>query len=66
MDEIKGQELDVTRVQMLLFTLVTATFVAIKVMTSYEIPDIPDGFLILMGISNGVYVSSKFANSPAA
>jgi hypothetical protein len=66
MDEINGQELDVTRVQMLLFTLVTATFVALKVMTSYEIPDIPDGFLILMGISNGVYVSSKFAGSPSA
>jgi hypothetical protein len=59
-DEKKGEELDVTRIQMLLFTLVTATFVAIKVITSYEIPDIPDGFLILMGISNGVYVGSKF------
>jgi hypothetical protein len=66
MDEIKGQELDVARVQMLLFTLVTATFVATKVVTSYEIPDIPEGFLILMGISNGVYVSSKFASGPAA
>ena len=65
MDDIKGQELDVTRVQMLLFTLVTATFVATKVVTSYEIPDIPEGFLILMGISNGVYVSSKFASGPA-
>jgi hypothetical protein len=63
-DEIKGEELDVTRIQMLLFTLVTATFVAIKVITSYEIPDIPDGFLILMGISNGVYVGSKFAPTP--
>jgi hypothetical protein len=66
MDEIKGQELDVTRVQMLIFTLVTATFVATKVVTSYEIPEIPEGFLILMGISNGVYVSSKFATGPAA
>jgi hypothetical protein len=60
MEETKGLELDVTRVQMLLFTLVTAVFVVMKVITSYEIPDIPDGFLILMGISNGVYVGSKF------
>ena len=66
MEEIKGRELDITRVQMLFFTLVTATFVALKVITSYEIPVIPEGFLILMGISNSVYVGSKFANNSAA
>ena len=53
--------IDITRVQMLFFTLVTATFVLMTVVASYEIPAIPDGFLILMGISNGVYVGSKFA-----
>jgi hypothetical protein len=37
MEEVKGRELDVTRVQMLYFTLVTAAFVALKVITSYEI-----------------------------
>jgi hypothetical protein len=61
MEEIQGRELDVTRVQMLYFTLVTAVFVLLKVITSYEIPVIPEGFLILMGISNSVYVGSKFA-----
>jgi hypothetical protein len=66
MEEIEGRELDVTRVQMLLFTLVTAGFVVVKVITSYEIPDIPESFLILMGISNGVYVTSKFATNPQA
>jgi hypothetical protein len=66
MEEIEGRELDVTRIQMLLFTLVTAMFVAIKVITSYEIPVIPEGFLLLMGISNSVYVASKFATNPAA
>ena len=66
MEEIKGRELDVTRVQMLYFTLVTAVFVAAKVITSYEIPEIPEGFLILMGISNSVYVGSKLATNPAA
>jgi hypothetical protein len=66
MEEIEGRELDVTRIQMLLFTLVTAVFVAIKVITSYEIPVIPEGFLVLMGISNSVYVASKFATNPAA
>lgn len=53
-------EIDVTRVQMLFFTLISAAFVAIKLFTSYTIPIIPDGFMLLMGISNGVYLTSKF------
>lgn len=53
------QEIDVTRVQMLLFTLVTAVFVLITVATTYVIPEIPSGFVTLMGISNGVYLGSK-------
>jgi hypothetical protein len=55
------QTIDVTRVQMLFFTLITATFVVVKVATSFEIPPIPDGFMTLMGLSNGVYLGSKFA-----
>lgn len=54
------QTIDVTRVQMLFFTLITAAFVVLKVVSSYEIPPIPDGFMTLMGISNGVYLGSKF------
>jgi hypothetical protein len=53
-------EIDVTRVQMLFFTLISAGFVAIKLFNSYVIPDIPEGFLLLMGISNGVYLTAKF------
>ena len=53
-------EIDVTRVQMLFFTLVAALFVGMKVLTSYVIPDIPQGILLLMGISNGVYLTAKF------
>ncbi len=53
-------EIDVTRLQMLFFTVVTAVFVAIKIGYSYTIPDIPQGFLVLMGISNGIYLSAKF------
>jgi hypothetical protein len=66
MEEIKGLELDVSRVQLLCFTLVTAAFVAIRVATSYAIPDIPEGYLLLMGISNSVYVGSKITTNPAA
>jgi len=30
------------------------------VLTSYVIPEIPQGVLLLMGISNGVYLTAKF------
>lgn len=53
------RELDVTRFQMLLFTLITAVFVLITVLTTYVIPEISTGFVTLMGISNGVYLGSK-------
>jgi hypothetical protein len=45
---------------MLFFTVVVALFVGLRVLTSGTIPDIPEGFLLLMGISNGVYLTSKF------
>ena len=50
---------------MLYFTLVTAAFVVMRVVTTYVIPEIPQGFQILMGISNAVYFGSKVAQ-PAA
>ena len=57
--------MDISRVQMLLFTVVTAVFVLVYVATSYELPEIPDGFLILMGLSNGLYFGSKLATGSA-
>jgi hypothetical protein len=54
-----SREIDVTRFQMLLFTLITAAFVLLNVLTTYVIPEIPTGFLTLMGISNGVYLGAK-------
>jgi hypothetical protein len=58
-DDAADPEIDVTRVQMLIFTLITAAFVTIKVAVSYSIPEIPDNFLVLMGISNGVYLAGR-------
>ncbi|HEY8289577.1 MAG TPA: hypothetical protein VIG49_09925, partial [Acetobacteraceae bacterium] len=57
--DVVSREIDVTRVQMLIFTLISAAFVTLKVVVSYEIPTIPDTFLLLMGISNGVYVTGR-------
>jgi hypothetical protein len=54
-----GTTPDVSRIQMLLFTVVSAAFVLLQVSNYYVIPDIPAGYLVLMGISNGVYVGRK-------
>lgn len=51
---------NVSRMQMLLFTVVSAAFVLTQVLNYYVIPDIPTGYQILMGISNGIYVGRKF------
>ena len=55
-----GAAPEVTRLQMLFFTVVSASFVALQVLNNYVIPDIPTGYQILMGISNGIYVGKKF------
>jgi hypothetical protein len=53
-------QIDVTRVQMLFFTVLVAAFVLVHVIDNYEIPAVPNSFLTLMGISNGVYIVNKF------
>lgn len=65
-NEVNGQrEIDISRVQMLYFTFVTAAFVVLRVLTTYVIPEIPQGFQILMGISNAVYFGSRVAQPGA-
>ncbi len=54
---------DVTRVQMLFFTLVSAGFVAVKVLATYQIPTVPEGYLLLMGLSNGTYLVGRYIST---
>ncbi len=54
------RQIDVTRLQMLLFTAISALFVALKIADSGMIPEIPSSYVTLMGISNGVYLTAKF------
>ena len=58
-------EIDVTRLQMLFFTVLIALFVSIHVLDNFQIPEIPTSFLQLMGLSNGVYLVSKFLPNTA-
>jgi len=59
----EGTEVDLSRLQMLIFTSITAVFTAITLINTGVIPDLPVGELALVGISNGVYLASKISNS---
>jgi hypothetical protein len=61
-DSSEPHQIDVTRLQMLLFTAISAFFVALKIGESGSIPEIPDSYVTLMGISNGVYLTAKFVS----
>jgi hypothetical protein len=52
-------EIDLSRVQMLLFTSIAAAFTAMTLIDTGVIPDIPLGVLTLVGLSNGVYIAFK-------
>jgi hypothetical protein len=60
LEQVDTSEIDVTRVQMLFFTVIGAVFVGVKILATYTIPDIPAGFQLLMGITNGIYLTNKF------
>lgn len=53
-------QIDITRVQMFVFTLISAGFVAVRIYQTNSIPQVPDGMVELMGLSNGVYITAKF------
>jgi hypothetical protein len=59
-DTDRAPEIDVTRVQMLFFTVISAFFVVFGIATGSTIPEIPASYVTLMGISNGVYLTAKF------
>ena len=61
-DDDNGTEINVTRLQMFLFTVIAAGFVALNLFYNEQIPAIPTGILTLMGLSNGVYLGAKFAS----
>ena len=52
-------QIDVTRVQAVIATVLAAVYVAMSMFHNYEIPEIPQNFLILMGISNGIYLTGR-------
>lgn len=64
MIEVNGV-VDVTRLQMLVFTVVTALFVIMRTFAAYEFPNLDNSYLVLMGIANGSYLLGKVKTTPA-
>lgn len=58
-----GDQVSLTKLQMLLFTIITGIYVVSTVGSQLVFPEIPMEMLTLMGISNGVYVLGKINNS---
>jgi hypothetical protein len=56
---MSGGRVDLSRLQILLFTMLTAFYVGITALVTFQFPEVPEGLLTLMGISNGLYVLSK-------
>lgn len=50
---------DLFKIQMLVFTLLTAYIVVVEIARSYAFPDIPENLVALMGVSSAVYVGNK-------
>jgi hypothetical protein len=61
-----GGRIDLARLQMLVFTFLTAAYVGITAAVTFQFPELPDGLLWLMGISNGVYLGGKIAEPSIA
>jgi hypothetical protein len=62
-----GQKhIDVTRVQILIFTLIALAFVGRQIFAVNAIPEVPTGLMTLMGLSNGLYLTRKFLPPPEA
>ena len=52
-------QLNLTKFQMLIFTIFTGLYVVSTVIGQITFPEIPNELLLLMGISNGIYVLGK-------
>ena len=59
---VSGGRVDLPRLQILLFTVLTAVYVGITAMMTFQFPEVPDGLLMLMGLSNGLYVLGEVSD----
>ncbi len=58
-----GEQVSLTKLQMLVFTIFTGLYVVSTVIGQLKFPEIPTELLTLMGVSNGIYVLGKATSS---
>ena len=60
---ITGGEVDLFKVQMLAFTTLIILFVLFRLIRSEAFPELSENLLLLMGVSQSIYVGSKLIPS---
>ena len=54
---------DIFKFQMLSFTFLTAIIVFLEILKNNAFPVLPENLIVVMGISNGVYLGNKFTKT---
>lgn len=53
-------QFDLVKLQLFVFTMLIAAYVLVRVLRDGEFPQLDPNFLLLMGITNGVYIANKY------
>jgi hypothetical protein len=56
--------MNIYKFQMVAFTLITGIIVFVELIKSFNFPEIPESLIILMGVSNSLYLGNEVAVDP--
>ncbi|MBW1781920.1 MAG: hypothetical protein JRL30_14410 [Deltaproteobacteria bacterium] len=59
-----GGRLNIYKFQMVVFTLITGAIVFSELLRSFNFPEIPDSLIVLMGVSNTLYMGNEVSLDP--
>ena len=59
-----GGRLNIYKFQMVVFTAITGAIVLLELLRSFNFPEIPDSLIVLMGLSNTLYLGNEVSLDP--
>ena len=59
-----GGRMNIYKFQMVVFTIITGIIVFVELLKSFNFPEIPESLIILMGVSNSLYLGNEVAVDP--
>jgi hypothetical protein len=59
-----GGRMNIYKFQMVVFTIITGIIVFVELIKSFNFPEIPESLIILMGVSNSLYLGNEVAVDP--